>query len=120
MTDEANNRGDQSLALWAAKKFRLFLIMELSDSSGGSTSCVIDEFSSDLLRLSWPSETENHRGELVVSLRGASRTIDTIGARKLVSGSNYFDPNEPFVCVTLPNGDKLWLVMMRPSEADDV
>jgi hypothetical protein len=104
MTDErANNRGDKSLGLWAAKKSRLFLIMELSDSSGGSTSCIIDEFSSDLLRLSWPSETENRRGELVVSLRGASRTVEALGARKLVSGSNYFNHLFASRCQTATN-----------------
>jgi hypothetical protein len=115
---ETKNSADKSLALWAAKKFRLFLIIEMSENSGGSTSCVIDELSPDVLRLSWLSETEVRRGELIISLKGASRTIAGMDTKPLC-GSDYIDPHEPFVCITLPNNDRFWLVMMRPSEVDD-
>jgi hypothetical protein len=112
--------GDKSLSLWAAKKFSLFLIFKLSGNSGGSTSCVIDDFSADLLRLSWPGENELvRRGELVISLQGASRIISGIDLPELVSGSDFIDPHEPFVLVTLPNNDRFWLVMSRPSALDD-
>jgi hypothetical protein len=102
---DTNNSADKSLALWAAKKFRLFLIIEMSENSGGSTSCVIDEFVSDVLRLFWPSETDVRRGELIISLKGASRTIAGMDIKPLC-GSDYIDPHEPFVCITLPNKDR--------------
>jgi hypothetical protein len=112
--------GDKSLALWASKKLSLFLIFKLSGNSGGSTVCVIEDFSFDVLRLSWPGETElGRRGEFIISLHGASRTISEIDVPGLASGSDFIDPNEPFVQVTLPSGDRFWLVMMRPSELDD-
>ena len=112
--------GDKSLALWASKKFSLFLIFKLVGNSGGSTKCVIEDFSADALRLSWAGETELHRrGELIISLHGASRTISEIDLPNLVSGSDFIDPNEPFVNIALPSGDRFWLVMMRPSEVDE-
>lgn len=112
--------GDKSLALWASKKFSLFLIFKLSGNSGGSTVCVIDEFSSDVLRLSWPGETElTRRGTFIISLQGASRTISEIDATELVSGSDFIDPNERFVRITLPSGDRFWFAMMRPNDLDD-
>jgi hypothetical protein len=113
--------GDKSLALWASKKFSLFLIFKLSGNSGGSTVCVIEDFSSDVLRLSWAGETElSRRGEFILSLQGASRTITDIDVPDLISGSDLIDPNEPFVRIILPSGDRFWLVMMRPSELDDI
>jgi len=113
--------GDKSLALWASKKFSLFLIFKLSGNSGGSTVCVIEDFSSDALRLSWAGETElSRRGEFILSLQGASRTITDIDVPDLISGSDLIDPNEPFVRILLPSGDRFWLVMMRPSELDDI
>ena len=113
--------GDKSLALWASKKFSLFLIFKLSGNSGGSTVCVIEDFSSDVLRLSWAGETElSRRGELTLSLQGASRTITDIDVPDLISGSDFIDPNEPFVRIILQSGDRFWLVMMRPSELDDI
>ena len=82
--------------------------------------CVIENFSPDLLRLSWSGETElSRRGELIISLQGASRTISEIDVPDLASGSDFIDSNEPFVRVTLPSGDRFWFVMMRPSELDD-
>ena len=116
-----NTSGDKSLELWASKKFPLFLIFKLSGNSGGSTVCVIEDFSSDVLRLSWAGETElNRRGEFILSLQGASRTISDIDVPDLISGSDFIDPNEPFVKIALPSGDRFWLVMMRPSELDDI
>ncbi len=115
-----NTSGDKSLALWAEKKCSLFVIFKFPGNSGGSTSCVIDEFSPAVLRLSWTGETELHRrGELIISIQGASRIITAIDAPALVSGTDFIDPNEPFVLVTLPSGDRYWLVMSRPSELDD-
>jgi len=119
-TAMGNTSGDKSLALWASKKFSLFLIFKLSGNSGGSTVCVIEDFSSEVLRLSWAGETElNCRGVFILSLQGASRTISDIEVPDLISGSDFIDPNEPFVKITLPSGDRFWLVMMRPSELDD-
>ena len=116
-----NTSGDKTLAVWAAKKFSLFLIFKLSGNSGGSTRCIIENFSSDALRLSWAGETDlSRRGELILSLQGASRTISDIDVPDLVSGSDFIDPNEPFVKIVLPSGERFWLVMMRPSELDDV
>jgi hypothetical protein len=120
-TAMGNTSGDKSLELWASKKFPLFLIFKLSGNSGGSTVCVIEDFSSDVLRLSWAGETElNRRGEFILSLQGASRTISDIDVPDLISGSDFIDPNEPFVKIALPSGDRFWLVMMRPSELDDI
>jgi|SRR5882724_249124 len=116
-----NITGDKTLTLWASKRFSLFLIFKLSDNSGGSTRCVIEEFSSDVLRLSWAGETDlSRRGEFILSLRGASRTISDIDVPDLISGSDFIDPNESFVRITLPSEDRFWLVMMRPSELDDL
>ena len=111
--------GDKSLALWASKKFSLFLVFRLSGNSGGSTVCVIEDFSSDVLRLSWPGETELIRGELILSLKGASRTIADIDP-DLISGSDFISFNEPFVKIILPSGDRFWLVTMHPSDFDDL
>lgn len=115
-----NTSSDEWLALWASKKFGLFLIFKLSGGSGGSTACVIEEFSSNVLRLSWAGETELIRGEFILALQGASRTISDIDTLDLVSGSGFIDPNEPFVRITLPTGDRFLLVMMRPSEVDEI
>lgn len=115
-----NTSGDKSLSLWAANKFSLFLIFKLSGNSGGSTTCVIDELSADVLRLSWSGENELvRRGEFVISLAGGSRVISAIDAPELVSGADFIDPHEPFVLITLPSGDRYWLVMSRPSALDD-
>jgi hypothetical protein len=112
--------GDKKLALWAANKVSVFVIFKLSGESGGSTPCVIDEFSPEVLRLKWSLEpSDTVRGELVISLQGASRIVSDIDVRALVSGSNLIDPNEAFVLVTVPSGDRYWLAMMRPSELDD-
>lgn len=114
-----NTSGDKSLTLWASKKFSLFLIFKLSGGSGGSTVCVIEEFSSDVLRLSGAGETELRRGEFILPLQGASRTISDIDVPDLLSGSDFIDPNEPFVKISLRSGDRFWLVMMRPFELDE-
>ena len=112
--------GDKTLALWAAKKFSLFLIFKLSDNSGGSTKCVIEDFSADVLRVSWAGETEaSRRGELILSLQGTSRTISDIDVPDLMSGTDFIDRNEPFVRIILPSGARFWFVMMRPLELDE-
>lgn len=112
--------GDKSLALWAAKKFSLFVIFKFSGDSGGSTRCEIDEFSKAVLRLSWPIEPEGtRRGELVISLKGASRAISATDLGEIVSGHDFIDPHEKFVLITLPSGEKYWLVMMRPLELEN-
>jgi len=116
-----NTSGDKTLALWASKKLSLFLIFKLSENSGGSTRCVIEDFSSDVLRLSWAGETDlSRRGEFILSLQGASRTISDIDVPDLISGSDLINPNEPFVRITLPSGGIFWLVMMCPSELDEM
>ena len=95
------------------------MIFKFSGESGGSTPCVIDEFSPEVLRLKWSLEpSDTVRGELVISLQGASRIVSDIDVPALVSGSNLIDPNEAFVLVTLPSGDRYWLAMTRPSELD--
>lgn len=112
--------GDKSLSLWAAKKFSLFLIFKLSGNSGGSTTCVIDDLSAEVLKLSWPGENELvRRGELVISLEGSSRIISSIDVPELVSGADFIDPHEPFVLITVPSGDRYWLVMSHPSALGD-
>ncbi len=116
-----NTSGDKTLALWASKKFSLFLIFKLSENSGGSTRCVIEDLSSDVLRLSWAGETDlSRRGEFILSLKGASLTISAIDVPDLISGSDFINPNEPFVRIVLPSGDRFWLVMMQPSELDEI
>jgi hypothetical protein len=109
--------GDKSLALWASKKLSLFVIFKFSGDSGGSTPCVvIDEFSPSVLRLSWPLEPSGKvRGELIISLQSASRIISDIDVPELVSGSDFIDPNEAFVLITLPSGDRFWLAEMSRS-----
>src|SRR6266550_329331 len=113
----SNRSADELLALWASMRLSLFFIFEVPGKSGGSTVCVIEEFSNDRLRLSWPGETSLSRsGEFIISPKEASRTISDIDVPDLISGSDFIDPNEPFVRITLPSGDRFWLVMMRPSE----
>lgn len=112
--------GDKELALWTANRASVFVIFKLSGESGGSTPCVIDEFSPEVLRLKWSLEpSDTVKGELVISLQGASRIVSDIDVTALVSGSNLIDPNEAFVLVTLPSGDRYWLAMMRPSDLED-
>ena len=111
---------EKMLTWWASKKLSLFLIFKLSEGSGGSARCVIEDFSSEVLRLSWAGETDlNRRGEFILALKGASLTTSNIEVGELVSGSDFIDPNEPFVRITLPSGNTFWLVMMRPSELDE-
>lgn len=108
------------LALWAAKKTSLFMIFKMAKDSGGSTSCVIDTFSPDALRLSWPGENKSvRRGELVISLQGATPTVSGIDLPEVVSGADFVNPSEPFVLMTLPSGDRFWLVPSRSFELDD-
>jgi hypothetical protein len=81
---------------------------------------VIEEFSNDRLRLSWPGETNLSRaGESIISLKEASRTISDIDESDLISGSDFIDRNEPFVRITFPPGETNWLVMMLGSGFDD-
>ena len=98
----------------------MFCISESPGKSGSSTVCVIEEFSNDTLRLSWPGETNlSRRGESIILLKEASRTISDIDDSDLISGSDFIDRNEPFVRITLPSGETHWLVMMLGSGFDD-
>jgi hypothetical protein len=117
---ELDTVADKLLSSWAAEKSSLFMIFKIAKDSGGSTSCVIDKFSSHLLRLSWPGQHELlRRGEFVLSLIGASRTISGIDPPELVSGADFINPSEPFVLITLPSGDRFWLVTSRGFELDE-
>jgi len=108
------------LGLWAAEKTSLFMIFKVSKDSGGSTSCVIDTLSPDSLRLSWPGEDKYiRRGEVVISLEGASCTVSGINLPELVSGADFVNPSEPFVLITLASGDRFWLVPSRGFDLDE-
>jgi len=116
----SNRSADELLALWASRRLSLFFIFEVPGKSGGSTVCVIEEFSNDRLRLSWPGETDLGRpGEFIISLKEASRTISDIDVSDLISGSDFIDRKEPFVRITFPSGETHWLVMMLGSGFDD-
>jgi len=52
--------GDEKLALWASNRVSIFVIFKLRGESGGSTPCVIDEFSQEILRLKWSLEPFAH------------------------------------------------------------
>lgn len=94
----SNRSVNELLALWAAQKLSLFLIFERTGQYHGSNVCVIEDFSDETLRLSWSGETElSRRGELIIPLTGASKTISEIGGPLSTSVSDFINPNELFV-----------------------
>jgi len=110
---------DELLVLWASEKLSLFLIFQRTGKYGGSNVCVIEDLSDEALRLSWSGETELvRRGELLIPLEGAAKTISDIDV-SLLTVSDFINPNEPFVRIALPSGETYWLVMMLGEDFDD-
>jgi hypothetical protein len=111
---------DELLVLWASEKLSLFLVFQRAGKYGGSNVCIIEDLSDQTLRLSWSGETELHRrGELLIPLEGAAKTISDIDVSLLASVSDFINPNEPFVRIALPSGEIYWLVMMLGLGFDD-